>query len=264
MNNFNYNVTGERRKELVRAMSEILGEDASYQRAPSFAFKIDGYTVSRNGLVTCPDTAAREEIDRLVDALKEKGFIPEIAPENNTPESVSEDNMPETIPDNAATSDDNSFSVEMPRAGFSEEAFGNLQKIIASKATLLKKSLGTDSLEVETSDEILIFPWFTLHGLDGEADAYTRLVSALYNMAKNQKRVTAKERDSENDKYNMRLFLVRLGMIGEEYRTARRILLRNLTGNGSWKSGHAPERTINTVAEAAPAAEVEGGAPYEK
>lgn len=119
MNNFNYNVTGERRKELVRAMSEILGEDASYQRAPSFAFKIDGYTVSRNGLVTCPDTAAREEIDRLVDALKEKGFIPEIAPENNTPESVSEDNMPETIPDNAATSDDNSFSVEMPRAGFS-------------------------------------------------------------------------------------------------------------------------------------------------
>lgn len=273
MNNFNYNVTGEKRKELVRAMSEILGEDASYQGAPSFAFKIDGYTVSRDGLVTCPDTAAREEIDHLVDTLKEKGFTPENAPEDDAPETVPEDNIPEsvsedgtseTIPESAATDDGNSFSVEMPRAGFSEEAYGNLQKIIASKAALLKKVLGTDSLDIETSEEKLIFPWFTLHGLDDEADAYTRLISALYHMAKNQKRVTAKERDNDNEKFAMRLFLVRLGFIGDEYKTARRILLRNLTGNGSWKSGHAPERTANTVAEAATVADAEGGAPYEK
>ena len=256
MNNFNYNVTGEKRKELVRAMSEILGEDASYQGAPSFAFKIDGYIVSRDGLVTCPDTAAREEIDHLVEALREQGF-------------TSETEASEAAPENAVVDGDGSFSVEMPRAGFSEEAYGNLQKIIASKAVLLKavllkKVLGTDSLDIETSEERLIFPWFTLHGLDGEADAYTRLVSALYHMAKNQKRVTAKERDNDNEKFTMRLFLVRLGFIGDEYKTARRILLQNLTGNGSWKSGHAPERTANTVAEAAPAAEIEGGAPYEK
>lgn len=264
MNNFNYNVTGEKRKELVRAMSEILGEDASYQGAPSFAFKIDGYTVSRDGLVTCPDTAAREEIDRLVDALRRQGFTPESAPEDNTPESASVNVVSENVPENAATDDGNRFSVEMPRAGFSEETYGNLQKIIASKAALLKKVLGTDSLDIETSEEKLIFPWFTLHGLDGEADAYTRLVSALYHMAKNQKRVTAKERDNDNEKFAMRLFLVRLGFIGDEYKTARRILLRNLTGNGSWKSGHAPERTANTVAEAATVADAKGGAPYEK
>ena len=53
---------------------------------------------------------------------------------------------------------DGSFSVEMPRAGFFEEAYGNLQKIIASKAVLLKKVLGTDSLDIETSEERLIFP----------------------------------------------------------------------------------------------------------
>ena len=69
MSNFNYNVTGEKRKELVRAMSEILGEDASYQGAPSFAFKIDGYIVSRDGLVTCPDTAAREEIAYMLGSI---------------------------------------------------------------------------------------------------------------------------------------------------------------------------------------------------
>ena len=241
MNTLDYNVSGEKRKQLVRAMSEILGEDAVYQGAPSFAYRVDGYTISRTGLVTCSDTAAREEIAQLVEALREQGFVPENAED-----------------------DSDVFTVEMPRAGFFEEAYGNLQKIIASKAVLLKKVLGTDSLDIETSEERLIFPWFTLHGLDGEADAYTRLVSALYHMAKNQKRVTAKERDNDNEKFTMRLFLVRLGFIGDEYKTARRILLQNLTGNGSWKSGHAPERTANTVAEAAPAAEIEGGAPYEK
>ena len=244
MSSFNYNVTGEKRKELVRTMSEILGEDASYQGAPTFAYSIDGYTVSRNGLVTCPDTATREEINRLVDALKESGF---------TFENVSR---------NAATTNDNTFTVEMPRAGFPEEAYGNLQKIIASKTALLKKAIGADTLDIETSANKLIFPWFTLSGLDGEADAYIRLVSALCSMAKNQKRVTAKERDSTNEKFTMRLFLIRLGFIGDEYKTARRILLRNLTGNSSWKSGHAPERTANTVAEAIPAAKTEGGAPY--
>lgn len=244
MSSFNYNVTGEKRKELVRAISEFLGEDASYQGAPTFAYSIDGYTVSRSGLVTCPDAAAREDIDRLVEALKENGF---------TPDDVSAD---------AAAASDNTFTVEMPRADFSEEAYGNLQKIIASKAALLKKAIRTDSLDIETSADKLIFPWFTLSGLDGEADVYTRLVAALCNMAKNQKRVTARERDSANEKFTMRLFLIRLGFVGDEYKTARKILLRNLTGNGSWKSGHAPERTANTVADAAPAAEAEGGAPY--
>lgn len=264
MSNFNYSVTGERRKALVRAVSEILGEDAVYQGAPSFAYSVDGYTVSRDGLVTCPDAATREEIDRLIDALKEQGFTPESVSEDNIPGSVSGNSTSENASDNTPADDNNGFSVEMPRAGFSEEAYGNLQKIIASKAALLKKVLGTDSLEVETSDEKLIFPWFTLRGLDGEADAYIRLVSALYNMAKKQKRVTAKERYSENEKFTMRLFLIRLGFIGNEYKTARKILLRNLTGNGSWKSGHAPEWTANTMAEAAPADETKGGVPYDK
>jgi len=40
----------------------------------------------------------------------------------------------------------------------------------------------------------------------------------------------------------MRLFLVRLGFVGNEYKRARKILLRELSGNCSWKAGHAPER----------------------
>ena len=45
----------------------------------------------------------------------------------------------------------------------------------------------------------------------------------------------------------MRIFLIRLGFVGDDYKKARKILLRNLSGNSSWKSGHRPERTEATA-----------------
>jgi len=42
----------------------------------------------------------------------------------------------------------------------------------------------------------------------------------------------------------MRLFLIRLGFIGPEYKTARSILLKNLTGSSGFKNGHRPQKTV--------------------
>ena len=61
------------------------------------------------------------------------------------------------------------------------------------------------------------------------------------DMARNQKRITAREKDTGNDKYAFRCFLLRLGFIGAEYKTERKILLRNLTGNGAFKAGARKE-----------------------
>ena len=219
MNTLDYNVSGEKRKQLVRAMSEILGEDAVYQGAPSFAYCVDGYTVSRNGLVTCPDTATHEEVAQLVEALREQGFVPENV----------EDDSPV-------------FTVELPRAGFTATALDNLKKIVASKAELFKRAIGVDTLEIIITEDRVRFPWFTLHGLEGEADAYTKLIAGICDMAKHQKRVVARERPITNYKFTMRVFLIRLGFIGPEYQTARALLLRNLTGNSSWLDGPPPER----------------------
>ena len=83
-------------------------------------------------------------------------------------------------------------------------------------------------------------------------------------MAKTQQRVTAKEREITNDKFTMRLFLIRLGFVGEEYKTARKILLQNLTGNSAWKAGYAPERATNNLVSAESTAEIAGGVPYAK
>lgn len=132
--------------------------------------------------------------------------------------------------------------MELPRAGFSATALDNLQKIIASKAELFKRALGTDTVDVEVLENKLRFPWFTLDGLEGEVDAYTKLIVGICDMAKRQKRVVARERTITNDKFTMRVFLIRLGFIGPEYQTARTLLLRNLTGNSSWLAGPPPER----------------------
>lgn len=54
---------------------------------------------------------------------------------------------------------------------------------------------------------------------------------SLTDMARDAKRVSSKLTETDNDKYAFRCFLLRLGFIGKEYKTARKILLRKLTGN---------------------------------
>ncbi|MEI7539440.1 MAG: hypothetical protein WCJ36_01565 [Candidatus Saccharibacteria bacterium] len=220
-----YNVTGSERKALVGAISEILGREIIYKGAPTFAYTVSDYLIDKNGTLSCPDDNNREEVKRLLEALKQRGYTSE------TPCSEESDN-----PDK--------LSIQMPKADFTEEAIANLKKIIASKETLIKKALGANSLPVDIIGDTLSFPWFTLNGAVGEYDAYTLFVVSLCQMAKTQKRITAKEKELENDKFTMRLFLIRLGFVGPKYKIARTILLKDLTGNSSFKNGQCPNKTV--------------------
>ena len=73
-------------------------------------------------------------------------------------------------------------------------------------------------------------------------------------MARNQKRITAREKATDNDKYAFRCFLLRLGFIGAEFKDERKILLRDLSGNSAFKSGQRrtedlqPEPPASTAA----------------
>lgn len=66
-----FEVTGERRKALVAAVSAFTGEPAVYQNAPSFAYAIGGYRVDKNGTLT------GEQNEPLIAALQAKGFMAE-------------------------------------------------------------------------------------------------------------------------------------------------------------------------------------------
>ncbi len=71
----------------------------------------------------------------------------------------------------------------------------------------------------------------------GQLKAYIQLCLALSQMAKDQRSASPKPQQTENPKYAMRTWLLRLGFIGEEYATAREFLTKRLAGDASFRSG---------------------------
>ena len=84
-------------------------------------------------------------------------------------------------------------------------------------------------------EETIGFPWFPIKGDADEVEHHEKFIEALCHMAINQKRVTAKAVKSENEKYDFRCFLLRLGFIGNEHRAFRGYYLKNLSGNAAFK-----------------------------
>ncbi len=81
----------------------------------------------------------------------------------------------------------------------------------------------------------------TFNGFTGVQDAdhlrtFTRLAAAMNKMAQMQKRVQAKETDDTNEKYSLRVWLVRLGMNGPDYKADRKILMKNLSGHIAFRT----------------------------
>lgn len=79
-----------------------------------------------------------------------------------------------------------------------------------------------------------------LNGLHaGQLKSYIQLCLALSQMAKEVKMASPKPQQTENPKYAMRTWLLRLGFIGDEFKTARDILTKRLAGDTAFRSGRA-------------------------
>lgn len=322
MTTIKYAASGEQRKKLVNTLSEILGYESKYLKAPSYGYEVGSCIVNRAGDTEFPDDMTKEEIEAIVKKLTWHGFerildesteeignistpeeaaleaedLTEEMADDATEENVeeSEDVLDETVveEDKIAAAEDSDASKEtsaesieeseapvLPEGNFesaeaTKEATGEpseetsipeatepkkivielsgsyldeaelsrVRAIVASKATVLKKALETDDLSIERKEDKVCFPCFTDHGIDGEAKAYMQLISGIAKRAKMLTRITATESPSDNDKFTMRLFLVSLNFKGAEYAFARKFLLRNLTGNSSWRTEGAKAR----------------------
>lgn len=243
-----FNRTGAERKELVTAIGEILEVKPKYKGMPSAAYEVDYFTVTRDGALEFDDRADSGEIENLLERLSERGIaaVPaESAQEAATakPEEAAENNAAgfETTPQEATVG----LTVEIP---LDKVQVGNLTKLLDAKGSLIKKALGVDDLRFEIRDGRIAFPWFDEVDADS-AKAYTHFISALCQMAKEAKRVTAKEKETENEKYAFRCFLLRLGFIGAEYKAERKILLKNLEGSSAFKSGQRKEAGGDGISE---------------
>lgn len=73
----------------------------------------------------------------------------------------------------------------------------------------------------------------------GQLKSYIQLCLALSQLAKTVRTASAKPQQTENPKYAMRTWLLRLGFIGEEFATARDLLTRRLDGDAAFRKGRA-------------------------
>ena len=216
-NEIRFTLESKQRPKLAQEIGNILGTVPHYERVPSCAYDIAGYRLDKEGVLHIPE-GAEETTKDLIRQLRERGFQDDAEVTEEVP--VQEDKL----------------TIGIPRESLTDTALENLQKIIANKQTLFQRAFWMDSTEIEITDEKINFTWFP-YTVDGdEIAAYTQFISRLCDMARDAKRVSSKPTETDNDKYAFRCFLLRLGFIGKEYKTARKILLRNLTGNSAFRS----------------------------
>ena len=216
------NAQGAERKRLVKTVSDWLGVPAKYCGAPTFNYEVDYFTLDRNGSLSFDDRADSEVIERLLEHIYDEGFDIDQSHTDDEEEPCA-------------------VCVSMPKSLFTDSNLENLKAIITSKGSLIKKALGVADLPLEITDTKVSFPWFPATPTPDEMNAYDTFICKLCEMARNQKRVNAAEKPTDNDKYAFRCFLLRLGFIGNEYKTARKILLRNLAGSSAFRSGQRSE-----------------------
>ena len=216
----------ENRKEMVKEISAFTLKKAKYLGAPSFAYQIGNAKVLKDGTLAFDEDVNPGEASNLIYHLLDKGF--RVGP-HKTEEEAEEKEEPQQI----------ALTIKLPKATFTPEAIENLNKLLDAKGELIKSALSLEKLpEVVDEGDKVSFPWFTVSPSDSDmVEAYGKLVCALCDMARNQKRVTAKEQHPANQRYAFRCFLLRLGFIGAEYKKTRSSLLKNLIGSSSWKEG---------------------------
>lgn len=274
----NYNIQKEERKAMVGIVGKVLETKPTYCGAPSFSYKVGAFEITKDGILCFDDAADEATVARVRTALREAGFTseggedetscgdtganepsrPEAAVEEPSEVDPAEDKLtPTETPAEvtameeavvAATDEDN-LSISLPRSLFTETALKNLDALLRSKGRLIRHAFDIKEATYTLIDDRITFAW--LHGTitDETAKAYAEFISKLCEMARTQKRVTAKEKIVDNEKYAFRCFLLRLGMIGSAYKESRKILLQNLIGSSAFKSGHRKEAEDHAVSE---------------
>ena len=245
-----FNATGAQRKALVKAIADITGADSRYLGVPSLCYEVDYLTIDREGTLIFDDSADTEEIENLLEGLAERGFVAENADEAEENETREQEAAAPAPKENEAKMEDDDcfgLTIAMNSAGFDDAAWQNLKNLVNSKEGLIKKALGIDALPMMFTKEKISFPWFETQPDEDVAKAAMELVAALCRTAKALTRVTAKERMVTNEKYAFRCFLLRLGFIGAEHKETRKVLLRNLSGNGAFRDGKRKEAAGNEI-----------------
>lgn len=139
----------------------------------------------------------------------------------------------------------------------SERYQKNIDNIFKSKGQILEKVLQCQTEEKydcsHLSDQHLIkFSMFQSSLSPKTIHSYIQLSCCIQQQAQNRMRIYPTQKETPNEKYAFRTWLLRLGMIGSEFKDTRQLLLENLEGNSAWKNPetanshrHSAEETVD-------------------
>lgn len=235
------------RKDVVKAVSAILGQPSRYLGVPTCAYEVGNCTIDRSGAVETGDEKTAEMVKA---GLLEQGLI-------DTPQTEIEET-----------------TVSLPVEGMTAEGFKNLIYLIHSKQYLINRSFAEEVFRIPAElveelgsaglpDTEAFLQVFQSHAegckgigfLDGKMAftlpaindpdmilAFTHLAAAMAQQAREQKRIRPDETIEENEKYYMRIWLLRLGFGGAEGKTVRNLLLKNLKGHSAFRTDENKQR----------------------
>nr|DAF07688.1 MAG TPA: Putative amidoligase enzyme [Bacteriophage sp.] len=219
------------RKEKVKILGKHLGIKPKYLGVPSFAYEVGDFTITREGTI----------IDKAGDEMK----LDEIL---NSSEETTETEF-------------DSIEISFPMEGHDERTIKNLLNMIYSKQSLIKKvfDCSENIVEKELIDEISTLESLseilttinkenckgidfndeklTFNFINGDIQTSSEFLSLLIKKAKELQYTSSKPIETDNDKYTFRTWLIRLGMIGPEYKAHRKTLLSSLTGSSAFRNG---------------------------
>ena len=235
------------RKDVVKAVSAILGRPSRYLGVPTCGYEVGNCTIDRSGAVETEDEKTAEMVRA---GLLEQGLI----------------ETPRTEVDET--------TVSLPVEGMTAEGLKNLIYLIHSKQYLINRSFAEEVFRIPAElvealggaglpDTEAFLQAFQSHAegckgigfLDGKMAftlpaindpdmilAFTHLAAAMAQQARGQKRIRPDETIEENEKYYMRIWLLRLGFGGKEGKEVRNLLLKNLKGHSAFRTEENKQR----------------------
>ena len=238
-------------------------------------------TLLNEGIIVDPDMPTQQpnmaEAEALQDEEPSEEATAEESSEAEELDDEGEDDTPEesTEPENEDVDD---LTVSVPMAGHTAQSIRNFLNLMYSRGPLLNKALGTnfsvsdallealDQATIRTVNEmldeleeyrlgagdagmtgILILPDKISLSFAGplspeQVRVCTQLTSAMNRMAITQKRIQAKTVNDENEKYALRIWLIRLGLNGNEHKELRKVLMQNLSGHAAFRTAEEAEK----------------------
>lgn len=246
------------RKELARRLIPFNhNEKLHYVGTPTFAFERHGFRILRSGEIECDDEKTETAITTF---LQNEGLLP-------MPETVQEPES-ESITVAAPRDEPDVMKVSVPVDGMDGTQMRNLVFMLHAQQYLLNRAAEHDNicvpdglienLQQETiTDQTSFFAIYQNYEKDGHGFAITpdmvtfyfsptgnamknralvELAAFMVGAAKKAKRINPATRKPENEKYYLRMWLLRIGMGTKGSHESRMALLKGLSGFSAFRS----------------------------